>query len=125
MTWIDDGFNRQERRLWIAQHAGEALAALQAEITERVTEFRQKARDGNRVRISYGQVIRLLEDGGQEKIEPKLSRDKLAIEVGGSRPITLELFADGGRVCLKQGYGELTIEEAARLILEPFFFPDV
>ena len=125
MTWIDDGLAREDERAWILRHADEGLQLLQAEITKRIQELQDKTLGRKAVNVSCDEITMPGRDGGVRKLQPKLSANRLAIQASGASGVTIDLARNGNAIGFRHKGAELSVEEVARLILEPFFFPEV
>jgi hypothetical protein len=138
MSWIDDGLEKQkqiaDRKNLIFQEAEITFNQLWQEIFRCVKEAEQK---GIKVYTNGSSLERVVSmpvqpRPGQTHTSPKTLRISLPQErttINASGPginVTLSFdICDGNVVCLKGDGKRIELADAARKILEPFFFPQV
>jgi hypothetical protein len=127
MGWIDERLTQRkalsERNRLLDEHAAEIYAAVWKEMMAFVEEAKSKG------------FVDLLANGTAQNRRlilgtPENSRtltltmtDKRAIRAGS---LSFELdICDGGIVCLKHDGEQVSERDAARLILDPFLFPEL
>jgi hypothetical protein len=138
MTWIDERLEqlrrKTERDRAVFDGADRLFDELWAEVEGRVKEANSK---GLRVgtngfayeRIVWASVIPPLEQPSAKRRELRINlhRESEGISVSGSyQTWTLKIdVCEDGVVCLKHNDKAIVIQEAARLILDPFLFPEL
>ena len=136
MTWIDDRLEERrklEHRQQTLQAFGfEAFSDLWSKVAADIAEARQK---GIQVSTDGGpneRIVRLAAkiEPGEDYATPKeltLSLgDDLRIKIRGATISSLELgTTPEDVVCLIHNGKEISAEDAARLILDPFLFPEL
>ena len=140
MTWIDSEIARlkrqRERHAMIRSEATKVYDALWDELVARITEARNTSYlpgfDTNGSLYDRRIVIPVFPPPGRHSADPKyievtLTEDRegiTAIGAGLNLLFALDL-CPGDIVCIKYNGQKTNIEEAARLVLHPLFFPDL
>ena len=134
MSWVDGHFKDHERAekesAKVRLRAEQLYDELWKEITDRVMDARNGGMLVSTNGSSYERVVLL---GGAVMLRPFSEAKQLTITLEDRRKIVVT-WEDGtieiplrvrpdGVVCLTHQARELTIPEAAKLILEPFLFP--
>lgn len=134
MTWIDRRIADLEalktRRSMIREHALEIYEALWKEITEHLAEAKAKGFPVSTNGAPRKRLISLLKQnlsGDSFELEVSLVDGKDRIRASGDR---VDLFLDldlcpDNVVCLKLAGRQISIEDAAIRILDPFLFPQL
>jgi hypothetical protein len=135
MSWLDDRIKedreREERLKLITDEASNMFDSLWKEIFEVIQEAKKKGfpifTNGSEVQ----RVVNLSVNPGPnessrspKKITLKLAEDKLSISVSGA--ISLKFLLDvcpDMVVCLKHDGNHISVQNAARMILDRFLFP--
>lgn len=121
MSWIDDGLKDEARKDWAAGNAGAIFEKLWNEIEARTEEGQQKnirvfTNDDHQIIIP----VRPPKAGNPQTVSVRLSKDRSCIEAGDVR---LDVVAQDDDLRLMYDGKPVSIADAARLILEPHFFP--
>jgi hypothetical protein len=134
MTWIDTRMADLEawrkRNSTIRAHAADIYEALWKEIVEHLDEAKQKGFPLSTNGASRKRVVSLEKDnkpGQHWELDVILVDPKDRIRAKGDR---VDLFLDldicpDGVVCLKLDGKQISLEEAAIRILDPFLFPQL
>ncbi len=134
MSWIDDRLTEQkalkERKALIAEHAIPIYEALWDKITEYVEEA--KARSSPLITNGSLQNRSVISvppgDGNQKTDQFRLVLEKESIVARGTRELNFEFRLDvcpDRVVCLKLNKEEISVDDAAKEILDKFLFPDL
>jgi hypothetical protein len=130
MSWIDERIEQRaeiERRdRLIDDHATKIYMAVWSEIMEVVQEGSSKGFPLTAGGSLHERMIMLRVSSGNERTVHFTMKDKRKIHASGDGvELWLELdVCDGGIVCLKNSGEQITVQEAARCILDPFLFPE-
>lgn len=135
MTWIEkrvaDLKNLEERRASIREHATTVYESLWSELLKHVDDANQHGLDVTTNGSARRKIIKLKKQnlsGMWWELEFKLSDAKDRITVRGDRCGDVQFLFDlrpDNVVCLKVNGKEISIEEAAIAILDPFLFPQL
>lgn len=140
MTWVEDALRKSKeltnRDILIRTGAEGVFRALWNEIQQRIQEIKEKGKDNPFLKEvfengdSRNRTILLpqMAQSQPKELHIEFRQNPPSIEVYGysQRSLTFSFTVDtGNQVVLREGSKEIPIPEAARMILEPFFFPEL
>jgi hypothetical protein len=132
VSWIDERL--EEKRLWEERKqiafvkAGSLFEALWDEIARCATEAAQKGIPAATSMAAGNHVVYLSSPPtkagvARKEITLTLAKDRTSIAIAGSAVKKLEIaLSHGDSVCLKHDGNEITVSDAAILLLDPLFF---
>jgi hypothetical protein len=129
VSWIDERL--EEKRLW-EEHkqiafvkAGSLFQALWDEIARCATEAAQKGIPAATSTSAGNHLVYLPPKAGvaRKEIALTLAKDRTSIAITGSAVKKLEIaLSQGDSVCLKYDGKQISVPDAAILLLDPLFF---
>jgi len=126
MSWIDERLAQRkalnERNQLLDEHAAEIYAAIWKEMMTFVEEAKSKGFT-DLLPNGTAQNRRLILGNPDHNRTIMLTMTDKRVIRGGSLSFELDI-CDGGIVCLKHDGEQVSERDAARLILDPFLFPE-
>ena len=137
MSWIDDRLEQSQKLMERNRAVADSAEGLFNDLWKEISALTKEAHDkglgigtngSEYERVVWASVIpRLGQSTDRRELRIDLHKDREKISVSGSSvPLGLSIdVCDDGVVCLKHNGKRILIQDAARLILDPFFFPEL